>query len=719
MNGKAFTDGANEVERYEFAEKPRYRFDVSRRAFVQVVGAGLLITSTGGVSFAQGRRRPGGRRTEPVAARLHIGEDGTIRVFSSKVDVGQGSRTQLTQAAAEELRVAPDRITMVLADTELCPDDGGTYGSHTTPRTVPMVRQTAAAAREILVAMACEEWGVDRESVAVADGVVTHMASSRGIAYAELAKREDLAASFQDEAPQQAEVRDHAAWQTLGKPMRKVNGRAVVTGALRYPSDIRRPNMVYGKILRPTSFGAELTDIDMTAAEDMNGVRAVRDGQFVGCTAATSFQAGKAIEALAATAQWETEPHPSSSELFDYLKEHATREGEGRRGPERDETGSVKEAMASAGAVVRAQYNIPYIQHAPMEPRAAMAEWEDGKLTVWTGTQAPSRVHSQLTEAFALREDRVRVIVPTTGGGFGGKHSGETAIEAARLAREVERPVSLCWTREEEFTWAYCRPAGVIEVAAALDNANKLTAWDFTNINSGGSSIETPYEIPNTVIQFLPSDSPLRSGSYRGLASTANSFAREAFMDEMVVVAGADPLAFRLAQLEEPRLRAVLEEAAKQFRWDERRSGVAKNHGVGLACSIDKGSFVAACAEVEVDPASGDFTVIEICEAYECGAIQNPVNLMSQVEGGIIMGLGGALTEAVEFEDGKITNASLKKYKVPRFQDIPTLNIHLLDRPDLPSEGAGETPIIVVAPAIANALYHATGKPRRALPLQS
>ena len=296
-----------------------------------------------------------------------------------------------------------------------------------------------------------------------------------------------------------------------------------------------------------------------------------------------------------------------------------------------------------------------------MEPRAATAEWKDGKLTVWAGVDGPQRVQGDLSRALGIPTERVRVIVPDMGGGFGGKHTGEAAEEAARLAKAAGRPVAVHWTRAEEFTWAYFRPAAVIECQGGLDDDGSLVAWDFTNINAGGSAIDTPYDIANTRILSVGSDSPLRQGAYRCLAATANNFARESFMDELAAAAEADPLAFRLAHLENTRIRTVLEVAAKHFDWPARRKKVTPELGVGLACGTEKNSVVAACVEVGIDRQRGEIKVHEVCEAFECGPIQNPANLMSQVQGCIMMGMGPALREAMQFEDGKILNAELRR----------------------------------------------------------
>jgi isoquinoline 1-oxidoreductase len=703
-----------EPERYELFEKGRYSFALSRRQFLQILGPGLLFVTYGNLSFAQ----RGDRGSIPVAARLHIGEDGIVTVMTGKVEMGQGSRAQITQAAAEELDIDPGQIQLIMADSDLVPDDGGTSGSQTTPSTVPAVRKAAAAARGLLVDLACKSWQVSREGVVVKNGVIKDRTGTRSITYGELARNEDLAKSFQQSIPADVEVQPVKEWEVLGTSVPRPNGKDIITGIHRYPSDITRPNMLYGKVLRPPSFGATLTSFDLSPAQSMEGVVVVRDGDFVGCAAPTSFLAGRAVEALAKTAVWDRPAHPSSKDLFSYLKDHANEDGGGagrrsRGGPK----GSIEDGFASSTKVIEGRFEIPYIQHAPMEPRAAVAEWQDGKVTVWTGSQAPSRVRSQVADAFDLSSEQVRVIIPDMGGGFGGKHTGETSVEAARLSKAAGRPVSLRWTREEEFTWAYFRPAGVIEVRAGLKDGS-LVAWDFTNINSGGSAIEPPYEIPNVRCRFLDTDSPLRQGSYRCLAATANNFAREVFMDELATAAVADPLEFRLTHIENSRLRDVLQRVADRFRWKEKKGNKEPGVGVGLACGTEKGSYVAACVEVSVDRAKGVIHVRHAAQVFECGKIQNPENLMAQVQGCLIMGLGGALTEEVQFENGEILTNRFSKYRVPRFEDVPDLDIHLLDRPDLPSAGGGETPIIAVAPAIANAVFDATGVRLRALPLR-
>jgi isoquinoline 1-oxidoreductase len=610
-------------------------------------------------------------------------------------------------------------VTLLMADTSLVPDDGPTVGSRTTPSTVPAIRAGCAAARKLLTETAAKLWNVVPDTLEVRDGAARHAPTNRSFSYADLASSEQAA-----EAMKQAIRRDveltAGQWQVLGRSLPRPNSRQIVTGAHRYPSDLVLEGMLYGKILRPPRYGATLKSIDLGPAKAMQDVVVVQDGSLVGVAAPTTYRAKKALQAIAATAQWQTSAHPSSGEIYQYLREKAA--GAPPQNPFVDET-------KSAARVLQATYHVAYVQHVPLEPRAAVAQWDsDGRLTVWTASQRPFGVRDELARAFGMPAEKVRVIVPDFGGGFGGKHTGEAAVEAARLAKAAGRPVAVRWTRQEEFIWAYFRPAAVIDIEASLDASGRLTSWYFVNLNSGPAALDTPYNTGRKRTEFVRCDAPLRHGSYRALAATANNFARECFMDELAHAAGKDPLEFRLAHLENARLRAVIEEAARRFDWSTchakfgdgkaANAGAGDVVGVGLACGMEKGSYVASCAQVVMNRSTGTIRVTRICTAFECGAITSPENLRAQVQGAIIQGLGPALSEAMEFDDGQVLNASLWKYQVPRIKDLPELEVHLLDRPDLNSVGAGETPLIGVAPAIANAVYHATGQRIRQMPIR-
>jgi CO/xanthine dehydrogenase Mo-binding subunit len=705
-----------EIDYDELLEPIRFRFALDRRSFVQILGSGVLITAIGLPVFAQrrgGRGRGGGGffggPLATLSARIHLADDGTITVFSGKVDVGQGARGELAQAAAEELRVPLNQIRMMLGDTDVCPNDGLTAGSSTTPRTVPAVRQAAAAVRQLLVESAAKKWQVEPSAVDVRDGKISHAASKRMLTYVEAAKDEELAKQFEMPAPVGVRVTPVPDWKIMGAEHKAPAAREKVLGRHQYPTDLKRPGMLYGRVLRSPKYRAKLESVDLAPAKAIEGVIAVQDGDFVGVAAPTAFAAQQAIEAVAKTAKWADVSLPSSDELYDYLRKNV--EGGVPANPFAAE-------VAKAAKPLRATYTIAYVQHAPLEPRTALAEWENGKLTVWAGTQNPFGMRRELMEAFRLAESAVHVIVPDFGSGYGGKHTGESAVESARLAQAAKKPVMLRWTREEEFTWAYFRPAAVIDVEASLDGGGKLATWYHVNINAGGNSIESPYDVPHKRSEALPSRPPLRHGAYRALASTGNTFARESFMDELAAAAGTDPLEFRLTHLTDARLRAVLAEAARRFNWSERVKQKRPDRGVGLACSADKGSFVACCAEVEIDRTTNEIHVVDVCEAFDCGPVISPENLRNQIEGAITMGLGPALREEIRIEDSAIANASFGRYRVPRFADVPTITVHAMNRADVEPAGAGETPIIAIAPAIGNAVFQATGVRLRSMPLK-
>lgn len=702
-----------EPERYELSAAPIYRFDLDRRDFFKFLGAGIFVVSV--LKPVLAAQESGGRTRsrdeslpKEIDAWLHIGEDGKVTVYTGKVEVGQNIRTSLSQAVSEELHVPMETIELVMGDTQLTPFDMGTFGSRTTPTMNPQLRKVAAAAREMLIELAAAKWGVDRKGLSATDGKIVDSANKRSLGYATLVNGQQLTHTVSADTA----LIPAANWKVAGESAPKVDGREFVTGEHRYPSDQKLPDMLYGKIVRPAAFGAALLSVDTQKAEQM-GATVVRDGNFVG-VAASSTEAAEAA-ARAIHAEWKSDPQPSNKELFDYLRKNTTEGSDPTGDGDRYEVGAVDAALALADHRLQQTYTVSYIAHVPLEPRAALAKWDGDSLTVWTGTQRPFGVRGELAKAFHIDEERVRVLMPDTGSAYGGKHTGETAIEAARLARAAKRPVRVVWTREEEFTWAYFRPAGVIDVTTGVRNDGTITAWEFHNYNSGSAGIRTYYEIPNQRIVFHETNSPLRQGSYRALAATANHFARESHMDELAHAATMDSLEFRLKNLKNERLRAVFEAAAKQFGWGKSKS--APGEGFGMGGGYEKLGNIATFAEVNVDRKSGDVKIVRVVSAFECGAIVNPDNLRNQIEGSNVQGLGGALFEAIEFENGKILNGRLSRYRVPRFSDVPTLETVLLDRKDIPSVGAGECPMIGLAPAIANAIFDAVGVRLRALPL--
>ncbi|MFN2530009.1 MAG: molybdopterin cofactor-binding domain-containing protein [Pyrinomonadaceae bacterium] len=703
-----------EPERYEIYAQPAYHFGVDRRQFMKIFAGGIALIVPMTDLFARQVQRSGesGRGgfnqqlPTDVGAWIHIEESGAITVYTGKVEMGQNIRTSLTQAIADELFVPVSTIQLVMGDTDLTPFDAGTFGSRTTPTMAPQLRKAAATAREILITLAAEQLKVEPSTVRIVDAKFVNHDTSKTLTFADVARGRKLVATIRSDVP----TLPSKNWKVAGSSVVKVNAVDFVTGKHEYTSDIKRPGMLFGKIVRPAGFNAKLASSDVTAAKAISGVTVVEEGDFIGVAAPDPQTASRAANIIAV--DWKTPGQPTTAELFDHLRNHVTQP---REVNVNRPVGSVIDGLASADRKSEQTYTVAYIAHAPLEPRAAVAEWNGDKLTVWTGTQRPFGVRGELAEAFHIPLEKVRVLVPDTGSGYGGKHTGECAIEAARLSRASGKPVKLVWTREEEFTWAYFRPAGVIEIRSGVKNNGTITAWEFHNYNSGPSGIQTNYDIPNQNIQFHPSDSPLRQGSYRGLAATANHFARETNVDELARMVNIDPLSFRIQNTKDDRLKAVLQAAAKSFGWGQ--SKPAAGHGVGIACGFEKGGYVATCAEVEADSQTGKVRLVRVVEAFECGAIVNPLHLHNQVEGAIVMAIGGALFEAIQFGNGKIFNAHFSSYRLPRFSDVPPIEVVLVDRKDLPSAGAGETPIVGLAPAVGNAIFDATGIRLRSLPL--
>ncbi len=726
MMASAPEPGADEPDRFELREGPAYRFPVSRREFLETLGGGILVLCVAG-ELSGSLPGPdvghvfGGRPDAPpsdVAQWLHIGPDGAVTVFTGKVEIGQDVRTSLAQAAADELHVPYESVRMVMGDTDLTPYDAGTFGSQSTPRMSPLLRRAGVAARGALLGLAAKRWGIDPSGLKAENGRILDPAGKRSASYGELTAGQNLVATVTDDL----QTTPPAEWTVAGRSFPRPTARDIVTGRHVYPIDVTQPGMLWGKVLRPPAFGAKLTSLDTRGAEKLPGVIVVRDapgddGQptFVGVAAPDAPTAERALAEI--RAEWARTPQPAAAGSFEYLKANPAGggpEGGEERGARPHVVGDVAAARAAAARTLDGRYTTAYIAHTPLEPRAAVARWQDGKLTVWTGTQRPFGVRSELARAFSIPETRVRVIQPDMGSGYGGKHTGETAIEAARLAKAAGKPVKVNWTREEEFTWAYFRPAALIEIRSGLDSSGKITSWEYHNYNSGTAGLQTPYTVPNQHVQYHPARSPLRQGSYRALAATANHFARETHMDELARLAGVDPLEFRLRNLEDDRLKHVFQAAAERFGWG--RTPPA-GHGYGIAGGTEKGSFVATCAEVAV-PADGSAPrVVRLVTAFDCGPVVNPANLRNQIEGAAIQGIGGALFEAIDFADGRILNPRLSAYRVPRFRDVPALETILVDRKDVPPAGAGETPIVGIAPAIGNALFAVTGRRLRSMPL--
>jgi isoquinoline 1-oxidoreductase len=688
--------------------RPGRPWDLTRaleRDYFDLLPDGLVVVREPGET--PGRRESSGGWTTSTGAWLHLDAHGIVTAFTGKVDVGQDNRTALSLRVAEELRVPLAAVRLVMGDSDVCPFDVGTFGSRSMPDAGEHLRQTAASARECLLGLAAAQWNAGATELVAADGCIREANGRRSVAYGELVRglrRVEITSSDAPVTPGPAEL-------VVGHPTPRVSAAEIVTGAKRYPSDLSRPGMLYGRVLRPPAFGATLRSVDVARAMALPGVTVVQEGAFLGVAASDPLGAARALKAI--KAHWDLTPQPAETELGDHLRSHPV-EQEGWEGAFHHEVGDLDAALAAAPVNLAATYTTAYIAHVPLETHVALAEWDADRLTVWCGTQQPFGVRGELADALGVPEADVRVIVPDTGGGFGGKHAGEVAAEAARLSRASGRPVKVRWSRAEEFTQGYLRPAAIIDVRSGARRDGAITAWELRNTNSGTFGIVGPYEIPNQRLDFQPADSPLPQGSYRALAATANHFARESHMDELAHALGIDPLELRLSHLPDERLATVFQAAAERMGWARRTQ--EPGLGLGIAGGVEKGARVATCVALRVG-VDRRLEILRIVTAFECGAIVNPDGLTNQVEGATVMGLGAALFEAIHFEAGAIQNASMSDYRVPRITDVPPIEVVLLDRRDLPSAGAGETPIIAIAPALANAIFAATGLRLRSLPL--
>jgi nicotinate dehydrogenase subunit B len=416
-----------EPERYELFASPRYDFPFDRRDFIKAFGLGIVFIIPAARALAQQRQGESGRGgfndrlPNDVDAWIHINEDGAVTVLTGKVEFGQNTRTTLTQSVADELHVPVSAVSVVMGDTDLVPFDLGTFGSRSTPTMAPQLRKAAAAAREMLIAMAAEQMKVAPADLRIIDARFVNHDKSKTLTLAEVARGRKLVKVI----PETIAITQPKDWTVAGTSLTKVDATSFVNGKHQYTTDIRREGMLYGKVVRPATANATLLSSDTKAAQAMPGVKVVTDGNFIGVVAPDPQTATKAANAIAV--DWRSPGQPGNAELFDLLRQPSTERrggGEGGGGGTRPQ-GSIADGLAVADKKLEQTYTVAYIAHAPLEPRAAVAEWNGDKLTVWTGTQRPFGVRNELAEAFHIAEEKVRVIVPDTGSGYGGKHTGE------------------------------------------------------------------------------------------------------------------------------------------------------------------------------------------------------------------------------------------------------------------------------------------------------
>jgi len=658
-----------------------------RRTFCKLLGGGIVVL------IVQPSALLGQRRDYPQDpnAYLRIDENGRVTLFSGKIEMGQGVHTSLAQMAAEELGVSVDAIDMVMGDTDLCPWDGGTHGSQSTRFFGPAVRAAAAEARTVLMKLASEKLGTDQ--LTVANGVVTD--GKRKVTYGELAKGKQIARLVDEKAV----LRSAKEFKIIGKPTKRLDGKDKVTGRAQYAGDIRRPGMLYARIVRPPMHGAKLKSIDTSKAKALSGLTVVENGDLVAVLAADPEAANAALQLV--KAEWDRPAAAFDTEsVGDYFVKNVA-------GP--DSKGTFESTFRTG-----------YLAHAPIEPHAAVAELKDGKLTAWVGTQGPFQARTAIAQALGIDESKVRVITPFVGGGFGGKSRALQAVEAARLAQITGKPVMVAWTRGEEFFFDTFGPAAVVKVASSIDPNGKITQWDYTTWASGGRSSEVLYDVPNAKVQTLMTRGstnlhPFGTGPWRAPGAGTNVFARESQIDIMAAAAKIDPLEFRLRNASDARMRRVLQTAADAFGWKAapRPSG----QGRGIAVSMDAGTWCALVAEVSVDKKTGEIKVKRVVAAQDMGLVINPDGAKMQMEGCISMGLGYVLTEELNFRGGEILDTNFATYNLPRFSMVPRIETILISNDELAPQGGGEPAIVPMGAVIANAVFDAIGVRMYRLPM--
>ncbi|MDO8990144.1 MAG: molybdopterin-dependent oxidoreductase [Sideroxyarcus sp.] len=716
---------------------------LTRRQFGKsMVGIVVAFTFAPALTWSAEAELPGDLGVAPrLEAWLAIAPDGTVTIFTGKVEIGQGVLTALAQIAAEELDVALPAIRMISGQTGLTPNEGFTSGSQSMEKGGAALRFACAEARHILLDQAATRLAVPVTTLKAADGVVT-AADGRQLSYGELAS----SGLFHRDATAKVAPKPPAEYKIVGTSVPRRDIPAKVTGGASYVQDLRLPGMVFGRIVRPPGPGAVLTTVDMEAARRLPGILAVvRDGSFLGVVALREEQAIRGREALLRSAKWrETTTLPDEGRIHAWLQAQP------------DEVAMVSEKRSATAPVVRrltATFTKRYTAHASLAPSCAVAEMSEGKLRVWSHTQGVYPLRASLATVLKLDPEDIVVAHVEGSGCYGHNGADDAALDAALLARAVPgRPVKLQWMRDDEAAWEPFGSAMVMQLSADLSADNGIVDWQhelWSNIHSsrpgrvGGVNLLAAehlavpfaaaqgqsggedrnavplYDFPNQkIIRHLIRKMPLRTSALRTLGAYGNVFALESFLDEVAEAAGVDPVAYRLRYLSDPRARAVIELAAGKANW---RPGVksdgVRGRGFGFAMYKNLACYVACVADVSVNRQSGQVSVTRVVAAADAGQIINPQGLEMQIEGGVIQSTSWTLLEAVRFDRARVTSRDWESYPILHFPAVPKVEVHLIDRPDEPSLGGGEASTGPAAAAIANAVSHALGRRVRHLPL--
>jgi isoquinoline 1-oxidoreductase len=721
------------TDQHQLTTGSTFNRSISRRQFLQTVAgaAGLAVVWSSGVSAASPGLDTAGhlvanqeRRSRPtdIDSYLAVNADGTITLMTGKVEYGQGIETGFAQLAAEELNVPFASVNVVMGITDKTPYDIGTFGSLSTRSTGPIIRQAAAEMHQWLVQLGAKHLGVSEDNVVAQNGaIMVRDNPSELVTYAELAAGNKAQKELSDDTP----LKDPSTYTVVGQRIPRVDVPAKVTGQMKYGYDAQVPGMAHGKIVRPPATGTTLKSIDFSAAEAMPGVVGTfRDGDFAGVVASRREPVEAAVSAVKAVCTENTTGYTSEN-IFDVIQQTAD------KGQVLDEKpGDPDTALKGVAKPLSSAFNAPYVAHSPIEPKASLVRIQPDRVDVWTSTQAPFSDQEAVAKTLGVPLEQVVVTPLMSGGAFGSKTPSVTEIEAARLAKAVNRPVKVQWSREEEFQWGRPRPAAHIEIESGLDDQGNVAGWKYTfytatrylgaddptrcGADAGADALEI-YNLPNAKSTWYQGYAPFDPNFWRGNGASFHALSREVAMDELAEMAGMDPVSFRTKLLDKnPRMQAVMEAAVKEAGWTP---GVGSTgQGIGLALGFGDGTYVAEIAHVEVDKTSGEILVKHVDVAVDCGLVVNPESVLHQVEGAVALSLSPTLQEAITFENGKVTNATFAQSNPLTIDKAPTVDLVFVEDKTQPMQGIGEPAVYEVPPAVSNAVYDAIGVRLREMP---
>jgi CO/xanthine dehydrogenase Mo-binding subunit len=723
---------------------------ISRRDLLKAGGA--IVVS---FAFAVAPRRAAAQAgTVPAAADrpidpgevdglLAIHADGSVTLYTSKVDVGTGMRMALAQMAAEELGVSPSRVSVVEGDTATCPDQGGTGGSTGLVRGGTEIRAAAATARRALLTLGAAQLNRPAADLTIADGQVRPRAGGAGVGIGSLIGDRRFALKVDRNAP----LIPPSQLTAIGKPLLRPDVPDKCTGRHTYVQDFVVPGMLHGRVIRPPAIGATLVSVDEGSVRAIPDVRVVRVENFLAVVASDEWAAVRAASALKATwSNWEGLPGHQGLDRY-------SRNAPLERDQEILNRGDAKAAARGAAKTLSATYFWPFQSHASLGPSCAVADVRaDGSATVWCASQGTHGLRTNLSKVFGIPPEKFRVVFLDGSGSYGTNGTDHVAADALLLSKTIGQPVRVQWMRHDEHGWDPKGPQQLLDVRASLDASGRIVSWEtemwVPNAAPGARALlsadaakiaqehgtgsgaitqngDPPYAADNVrVVAHLIKDTPLQLSNLRAPGKIANVFAVEGFTDELAEAAGVDAVDFRLKRLSDPRAIDVITRVASSFKWDTRTSPNPRSRqgnllvGRGIAYMRYKQAenYIAIAMEVAVNPASGAVQVRRVTCAHDCGLIVNPDGLRNQVEGCIVQTLSRALHEEVTFDRSRVTSVDWVTYPILRFPEAPAVDVILIDRPNEPLVGAGEAATAPVAAALANAVFDATGVRLRTVP---